>query len=191
MKIPRSDISVPAPMVILLAIGLLPAGLGFVCPPETGEMPVPGTAEISAEASAEGLRAAILPVRDGGTLAFHRVTVTGYTSSPRETDSTPHLTASMTRVHSGCLALSRDLLRSFTPDAPFDFGDWVVLPGTGVFIVEDTMNARWRNRADIWFSDRRQALRWGRRSALLARLPSPPEEGQGLFALGPLAWNRR
>ncbi len=118
-------------------------------------------------------------------LRFQSVIVTGYTSSPHETDSTPFLTASMTRVRPGCLALSRDLLRTFTPGAPFDFGDWVVIPGVGIFIVEDTMNARWKNRADIWFQERRKALRWGRRRAYLARLPWPIEEATGEFALGP------
>jgi 3D (Asp-Asp-Asp) domain-containing protein len=127
----------------------------------------------------------LLTVTGGDSLRFHRLVVTGYTSCPRETDSTPFVTASMTRVRTGCLALSRDLLRTFTEGAPFDFGDWVVLPGIGIFIVEDTMNVRWKNRADIWFPNRRQALSWGRRKALIARLPQPVEGGRGLFALGP------
>ncbi|MCK4413244.1 MAG: 3D domain-containing protein [Candidatus Eisenbacteria sp.] len=127
---------------------------------------------------------AFLPLAHGDNLEFRKIVVTGYTSSRRETDSTPFLTASMTRVRQGCLALSRDLLRTFTPGAPFDFGDYVMLPGVGVFIVEDTMNARWRNRGDIWFADRSTALHWGHRRAWIARLPEPiPEEGE-LFAIG-------
>jgi len=122
---------------------------------------------------------------EGDSLIFQSVVATGYTSSPRETDSTPFVTASMTRVRPGCLALSRDLLRTFTPGAPYDFGDWVVLPGVGIFVVEDTMNARWRNRADIWFANRREAVHWGRRNVWIARLPRPLEEGSDLFALGP------
>ena len=127
----------------------------------------------------------ILPCAEGDSLVLRPIVVTGYTSSVRETDSTPFITASMTRVRPGCLALSRDLLRTFTPEAPFDFGDWVVIPGVGIFIVEDTMNARWRNRADIWFNRRRDAVHWGRRQALIARLPNPLQEGRELFALGP------
>ncbi|MCK4305158.1 MAG: 3D domain-containing protein [Candidatus Eisenbacteria sp.] len=127
----------------------------------------------------------ILPTSEGDTLTFRAIVVTGYTSCPRETDSTPFLTASMTRVRPGCLALSRDLLRTFTKDAPFDFGDCVVLPGVGIFIVEDTMNRRWKKRADIWFRSKREARRWGRRKAWMARLPRPMEEGNELFALGP------
>lgn len=125
-----------------------------------------------------------LPTDEGSALVFHNLIVTGYTSCPRETDSTPYITASMTRVRPGCLALSRDLLRTFTEGAPFDFGDWVVLPGVGIFIVEDTMNARWRQRADIWFQHKRQARHWGRRRAMIAHLPMPLEDGSALFALG-------
>jgi len=126
----------------------------------------------------------LVHLADGTVLAFYDITVTGYSSSRRETDSTPHLTASMTRVRPGCLALSRDLLRTFTPGAPFDFGDWVVIPGAGVFVVEDTMNRRWKRRADIWFPTRREALRWGKRSLSIARLPAAPgEEDSPLVAM--------
>ena len=69
-------------------------------------------------------------------------------------------------------------------DAPFDFGDYVMIPGVGVFIVEDTMHARWRNRGDIWFADRATALRWGRRRVWITRLPEPVPDAGGLFALG-------
>jgi 3D (Asp-Asp-Asp) domain-containing protein len=177
------------PLLVCLGAGLLVLGLAS-----------PAEQRGPADASA-GRLAALLPevlpperptpaevvlaVREGDALLFHQLIVTGYTSSVHETDSTPYVTASMTRVRPGCLALSRDLLRTFTADAPFDFGDWVVLPGIGIFIIEDTMNVRWRNRADIWFPDRRQALAWGRRKALIARLPQPLEEGHDLFALGP------
>jgi 3D (Asp-Asp-Asp) domain-containing protein len=126
----------------------------------------------------------VLPLSNGDSLQFRKIVLTGYTSSRRETDSTPFLTASMTRTRQGCLALSRDLLRTFTPDAPYDFGDYVLIPGVGVFIVEDTMHARWRNRGDIWFADRAAALRWGRRRVWMARMPKPiPAEGE-LLALG-------
>lgn len=174
---------VRAALVLLLGMGILPVVWTLVQPREDA-LPLEDTLVLAEPAN----RVAIsLPVRDGAELDFHAVVVTGYSSSREETDSTPFLTASMTQVRTGCLALSRDLLRTFTPEAPFDFGDWVVLPGTGVFIVEDTMHPRWKNRADIWFPDRRQAIRWGRQKSLIARLPSPPEEGDGLFALGPLA----
>lgn len=101
---------------------------------------------------------------------FIRVHATGYTSCVTETDSTPHLTASNTLTAPGTIALSRDLLRTFTPGAPFDFGDKVLIPGVGVFEVWDTMNARWQTRADIWFESKESARRWGRREVFLTRV---------------------
>jgi 3D (Asp-Asp-Asp) domain-containing protein len=96
-----------------------------------------------------------------------QVTCTAYSSTPDQTDSTPYITASMHRVERGIIALSRDLLRRYTPDAPFDYGDYVELIGVGVFRVEDTMNRRWRRRADIWVHSRAEARRWGSRSMLI------------------------
>jgi 3D (Asp-Asp-Asp) domain-containing protein len=89
------------------------------------------------------------------------VIATGYSSSIYETDSTPFITASNTRTREGILALSRDLLKRYTPGAPFDFGDRVHVPGLGEFIVEDSMNSRWNNRIDIWFPSRLEAVRFG------------------------------
>jgi 3D (Asp-Asp-Asp) domain-containing protein len=110
----------------------------------------------------------------GGTLGsalgldLVKAVVTAYSSTPDQTDETPWLTASCTPTRPGIIALSRDLLRTFTADAPFEFGDMVLVAGVGVFLVEDTMAPRWRNRADIWFPTRLQAQRWGRRNAVLA-----------------------
>ena len=95
------------------------------------------------------------------------VVVTGYSSSVYETDSTPFTTASNTRTRDGILALSRDLLRRYTPGAPFGFGDRVHVSGLGEFIVEDSMNQRWNNRIDIWFPSRLEALRFGVREVYL------------------------
>ena len=90
-----------------------------------------------------------------------KVVATGYSSSIRETDATPFITASNTRTRNGILALSRDLLRRYTPGAPFDFGDRVHVTGLGEFVIEDSMNQRWNNRIDIWFPSRLQAIRFG------------------------------
>lgn len=109
-------------------------------------------------------------VTGGSAHEFIRVTVTGYTSDPAQTDDTPFLTATCDPTRPGTLALSRDLLRTFTEGAPYDFGDRVLLPGMGIYVVEDTMHPRWRRRADIWFHDNETARQWGRREIYITRV---------------------
>ena len=109
-----------------------------------------------------------------------KVTVTGYSSTPDQTDDTPFTTASNKRVRPGIIALSRDLLRHYTRGAPFAFGDEVELDGLGTFIVEDTMAPRFQRRADIWFPTRAAATRWGRQSFRLYKLaPAEPMDDGG------------
>jgi 3D (Asp-Asp-Asp) domain-containing protein len=98
-----------------------------------------------------------------------RVVATGYSSSVIETDDTPFITATNTRTRNGVLALSRDLLRRFTPGAPFSFGDRVHISGLGYFVVEDVMNARWTQRVDVWFPSRGEAIHFGLRDVVLSR----------------------
>jgi 3D (Asp-Asp-Asp) domain-containing protein len=109
-----------------------------------------------------------------------QVIITGYSSTVEETDSTPFLTASMTSVRPGIIALSRDLIRRYNPSAPFRFGDRVHVEGIGVFTVEDTMNERWERRADIWFPSAEEARRWGRRTLAISLVTSG--EGSGGFS---------
>jgi 3D (Asp-Asp-Asp) domain-containing protein len=178
---------------IRIAAGILALSAGVLAAVRIGS-PDPGAgsetlddAALIADSTArsyEDLPLLTLPMDDDEVLTFRPVIITGYASRMAETDSTPALTASMTNVGPGCIALSRDLLRTFTPDAPFDFGDGVVIPGVGVFTVQDTMHPRWTNRADIWFEDSCRAVQWGCREALIARLPTPVEESSPLFALG-------
>jgi 3D (Asp-Asp-Asp) domain-containing protein len=103
----------------------------------------------------------------GDTHRFLLVTVTAYTSSAEQTDTSPSVTASSRHARPGTIALSRDLLRTFTPGAPFDFGDRVLIPGMGMYVVDDTMSPRWTRMADIWFADLRTARDWGRRDVYL------------------------
>jgi 3D (Asp-Asp-Asp) domain-containing protein len=104
---------------------------------------------------------------DGDTHRFLLVTVTGYTSAAAQTDDSPTMTASSRHARPGTVALSRDLLRTFTPGAPFDFGDRVLIPGMGMYVVDDTMSPRWTRMADIWFADLKRAKTWGRRDVYL------------------------
>jgi 3D (Asp-Asp-Asp) domain-containing protein len=93
------------------------------------------------------------------------VTATAYSSTVDQTDSTPFITASGTRVRPGVLAVSRDLLRTCCP-----FRTRVGINGQE-FVVEDTMARRWRNRVDIWKSSREEALWWGVQTVRMEVLP--------------------
>jgi 3D (Asp-Asp-Asp) domain-containing protein len=104
---------------------------------------------------------------------FQRITVTAYTSRTEETDATPTRTATNATPSAGTIALSRDLIRTFSSGAPFEFGDKVLIPGVGIFEVRDTMNPRWTEKADIWLSSPETARQWGCRTVFLTRL----EEG--------------
>lgn len=95
------------------------------------------------------------------------VSVSAYTSRECETDSSPFITAANTSTRPGVLALSRDLLKRYTPGAPFDFGDVVHINGYGDFVVEDSMHGRWQHRADIWFESVEDARAFGRRTAVM------------------------
>lgn len=81
------------------------------------------------------------------------VTVTAYSSTVDQCDSSPFITASGTHVRDGVIATN--LLA---------FGTKVKFPsmyGDKIFTVEDRMNARYTNRADIWFSTREAAKQFG------------------------------
>ena len=95
------------------------------------------------------------------------VTATAYTSHPSQTDSTPFITATGARTRLGVIAVSRDLLDDLPYGSRVKLQD---LSGGGrfnrlfsdrVFVVEDTMHARWRNRIDVWFPDNGTAIRFG------------------------------
>lgn len=102
------------------------------------------------------------------------IKATAYTSSVRETDHTPHITATGARTRMGIIAVSRDMLRGLPYGSRVMLQDLGSVKGRGVgrfnyllrdrvFIVEDTMNPRIRNRIDIWLPNRRLALNFGAR----------------------------
>ncbi len=81
------------------------------------------------------------------------VTVTAYSSTPDQTDSTPFITASGTDVRDGVVACN--FLR---------FGTRVRFPhlyGDKIFVVEDRMALKNSHKVDIWFSSRSQAKEFG------------------------------
>ncbi len=93
------------------------------------------------------------------TTGKYSVNVTGYSSTPDQTDATPFITASNTHVRDGIIAANF-----------LTFGTKVQLPaifGDKIFTVEDRMNARYNHdnsgiyHIDIWFADRNQAISFG------------------------------
>jgi len=86
------------------------------------------------------------------------VTVSAYSSTRDQTDSTPFTTASGENTMVGQIAVSRDLFNK-----GLHFGSIVYLEGVGVFRVEDVMNPRWANRVDIWCVDKVACRKFGLR----------------------------
>jgi len=81
------------------------------------------------------------------------VTVTAYSSHPNQTDSTPYTTGWLTPVRDGVVAIN------FLPK-----GTMVRFPdlyGEKIFVVEDSMNARYPYRADIWMMSYTEAKKFG------------------------------
>lgn len=81
------------------------------------------------------------------------VTMTAYSSTVDQTDSTPFTTALGTQVGDGVVAAN------FLP-----FGTKIKIPqvfGDKIFTVEDRMNKRYLERIDIWFPDRESAINFG------------------------------
>lgn len=91
--------------------------------------------------------------------------ITAYSSTPGQTDSTPFITASNTRVRDGIIA------NNYLP-----FGTKVRMPeiyGDKIFVVQDRMN--WRksdNHFDIWFPEYNQAKNFGAKRTYIEVLES-------------------
>ena len=82
-----------------------------------------------------------------------KMTITAYSSSADQTDSTPFITASGSTVTENTVANN---------DLPF--GTLVRLPelfGSQLFVVADRMNARFRRRLDVWMPNREKANSFG------------------------------
>lgn len=84
------------------------------------------------------------------------VSVSAYSSTPDQTDSSPFITASGTYVRDGIVAAN------FLP-----IGTAIKIPdlfGNKVFVVEDRMNSRYWYNVDIWFATRDTAKQFGRKT---------------------------
>lgn len=86
-----------------------------------------------------------------------KVVLTGYSSTFDQTDDTPFVTASNTRVRDGIVAANF-----------LAFGTKVKIPavfGDKVFTVEDRMAKKHNDKMDVWFSERHLARNFGIKEA--------------------------
>lgn len=90
------------------------------------------------------------------------VTVTAYNSLAYQTSADPNITAWGDSLVPGmkCIAVSRDLIsRGLKHNTPVKIEGF-----DGIFLVNDKMNRRWKNRIDIYMdNDVKKAKKWGKR----------------------------
>jgi 3D (Asp-Asp-Asp) domain-containing protein len=93
--------------------------------------------------------------------------VTAYRSVPDQTDDTPFITSIGEHVSKFGCAVSQDLLAS----GQVKYGDYLCIDGQKCCLVNDTMNIRNMNAADIWVATKEEerAVRPGRRHAMRVR----------------------
>lgn len=101
--------------------------------------------------------------------SWRGIVVSAYTPTKSQTDSTPHITATGTKVRYGIVALSRDLLNVY----PYGSKVEIYCQSNnfrGVFTVEDTMNKSKWNKADIFMWSYNSAINWGVRTCKIRSL---------------------
>ncbi|MDX5585475.1 MAG: hypothetical protein QNK20_11235 [Aureibaculum sp.] len=103
------------------------------------------------------------------------VTVTAYNSLAYQTSVDPNITAWGDSLVPGmkCIAVSRDLIsRGLKHKTPVKIEGF-----DGIFIVNDKMNKRWKNRIDIYMdNDVKKAKKWGKRKLKISYGVLPAEE---------------
>ena len=103
------------------------------------------------------------------------VTASAYNSLKRQGEGNPMVTAwgDTLQPEVQSIAVSRDLLKK-----GLKYQTPVKIEGfEGVFIVNDKMHPRWRNKIDIYMgADKEKALKWGRRKVEIA-FPAEAEPG--------------
>jgi len=88
---------------------------------------------------------------------FSLITITAYSSTPGQTDSSPFITASGYPVEDGVIA--SNFLKFNTKIRIPD------LYGEKIFIVKDRMAKKNSDKIDIWFSNTEEALKFGVKKA--------------------------
>lgn len=87
-----------------------------------------------------------------------RFTVTAYSSSVAETDGSPFVTATGTRVHWGTLAVDPRVIPLWTQSGKKKN---IFVPQYGWGTAEDTGSSIKGFRIDVWMPTRSKALAWG------------------------------
>lgn len=93
------------------------------------------------------------------------VTVTAYNPTEDQCDADPLVAASMRKVKTGTVAVSRDLF-----DQGWVFGKKIRIEGLGIFEINDLMNKRFTRRVDVFMWDEDEAVRFGHKKARAALL---------------------
>jgi 3D (Asp-Asp-Asp) domain-containing protein len=89
------------------------------------------------------------------------VTVTAYSPRERETDSTPYTTAFMQPVSNRTIALPWHLIKDgWTPNSCL-YLDHPVPLYRGLYKINDVMNRRHKDRADVFLFDTQEAINFG------------------------------
>jgi 3D (Asp-Asp-Asp) domain-containing protein len=84
------------------------------------------------------------------------VKLTAYTPRKEECDDDPLITASMKKVRSGGIAVSRDLYK-----LGWTFGKFVKIEGHGIFEITDLMNSKHKKSIDVFMWDLKKANKFG------------------------------
>jgi 3D (Asp-Asp-Asp) domain-containing protein len=90
----------------------------------------------------------------------HIITATCYTYYKNTKE-----TATGDKPKVGIIAVSRDLKK-----AGWEFGRKVHIEGLGVFTINDLMPKKWRQKVDIFVSNRKQAKEFGKQKLKIALL---------------------
>lgn len=111
------------------------------------------------------------------------VTASAYNSLKRQGEGNPSITAwgDTLQPEVQSIAVSRDLIkRGLTHQTPVKIEGF-----EGVFVVNDKMHPRWRNKIDIYMgADKQKALKWGRRKVEIAFPADEDPGGEKLTANG-------
>jgi 3D (Asp-Asp-Asp) domain-containing protein len=97
------------------------------------------------------------------------VTASAYNSTKAQTEGNPFITAWGDTLEPGTksIAVSRDLIKK-----GLTYHTKVKIEGfEGIYVVNDKMHAKWRNKIDIYFgTDVKAARKWGRKKVKIRYL---------------------